>query len=45
MTNDLIYADSCPLCSRPLRPEFRRSRPSAQQAGPALVWFDRYPLR
>ncbi|MFE4310447.1 hypothetical protein ACFRR6_30875 [Streptomyces sp. NPDC056891] len=42
MTNELIYTDTCPLCSRPLRPEFRRTQPSAQQDHPARVWFDRY---
>lgn len=42
MLNEMIYTDPCPLCSRPLRPEFRRSRPSAQQNGPARVWFTGY---
>ncbi|WP_329254454.1 hypothetical protein [Streptomyces canus] len=42
MTNELIYADLCPLCSRPLRPEFRSSQPSGQQNHPARVWFYRY---
>ncbi|MEV4999208.1 hypothetical protein [Streptomyces niveus] len=42
MTNELIHADARPLCSRPLRPEFRSTRPSAQQDHPARVWFYRY---
>ncbi|MEV0037826.1 hypothetical protein [Streptomyces sp. NPDC050804] len=42
MTDELICADLCPLCSRPLRPEFRSTRPSAQQDHPARVWFYRY---
>lgn len=42
MTDEVIYADSCSLCLRPLRPEFGRSRASGQQRGPARVWFKGY---
>ncbi|MFG2394625.1 hypothetical protein ACGFYF_37950 [Streptomyces lavendulae] len=42
MNDEAIYADSCPLCLRPLRPEFGRSRESGQQNGPARVWFAGY---
>ncbi|WP_327372348.1 hypothetical protein [Streptomyces sp. NBC_01217] len=42
MINEPLYGDPCPLCSLPLRPEFRRTRPSGQQDHLALVWFDRY---
>ncbi|MFJ8162475.1 hypothetical protein ACIRBY_16310 [Streptomyces sp. NPDC096136] len=41
MTDEVIYADSCPLCLRPLRPEFGRSRESGLD-GPARVWFKGY---
>ncbi|MFE6270485.1 hypothetical protein OG590_38455 (plasmid) [Streptomyces goshikiensis] len=42
MTNELIYTDPCPLCSRPMRPEFRSTRRSAQQDQPARTDFIRY---
>ncbi|MEU9379399.1 hypothetical protein AB0D94_37375 [Streptomyces sp. NPDC048255] len=42
MTTQVIYADPCPLCSRPLRPQFGRTRESGQHDGPARVWFQRY---
>ncbi|WP_329028148.1 hypothetical protein [Streptomyces sp. NBC_00690] len=42
MNNEPFSADLCPLCSRPLRPEFRSTRPSGQQNRPVRVWFDRY---
>jgi hypothetical protein len=42
MTNELIYTDLCPLCSCPLRPEFRSTRPSSQQDLPARTWFYRH---
>lgn len=42
MTNELIYEDLCPLCSCSLRPEFRSTRPSGQQAHPARTGFHRY---
>ncbi|MGV4989129.1 hypothetical protein ACVB8X_43115 [Streptomyces sp. NRAIS4] len=42
MTTELLYADRCPLCRQPLRPEYRHSQPSAQQDDPARVWFYRY---
>ncbi|MGA4960526.1 hypothetical protein [Streptomyces lavendulocolor] len=42
MLKQLIYADPCPLCSRTLRPEFRSTRPSAQQNHPARIDFHRY---
>ncbi|MFD6294040.1 hypothetical protein ACFWFU_04320 [Streptomyces sp. NPDC060235] len=42
MLNELIYADPCPLCSRPMRPGFRSSGRSAQQDHPARTDFVRY---
>ncbi|MFJ1847109.1 hypothetical protein [Streptomyces sp. NPDC088146] len=42
MLNELIYTDPCPLCSRPMRPEFRSSGRSAQQDHPARTDFHRY---
>jgi hypothetical protein len=42
MLNELIYADPCPLCSRPMRPEFRSVGRSAQQDHPARTDFHRY---
>ncbi|MFD4946703.1 hypothetical protein ACFWNT_30270 [Streptomyces sp. NPDC058409] len=42
MTHEPVHEDLCPLCRRPLRPEYRRTHPSGQQDGPARVWFYRY---
>ncbi|MFE5669228.1 hypothetical protein ACFQ7W_35580 [Streptomyces niveus] len=42
MLNELIYTDLCPLCSRPMRPEFRSIGPSAQRDHPARTDFLRY---
>ncbi|MEU9376501.1 hypothetical protein AB0D94_22385 [Streptomyces sp. NPDC048255] len=42
MINESLYADLCPLCSCPLRPEFRSTRPSGQQDQPARTWLYRY---
>ncbi|WP_458339118.1 hypothetical protein [Streptomyces sp. 372A] len=42
MLNELLYADLCPLCSRPMRPEFRSVGRSAQQDHPARTDFHRY---
>ncbi|MEV8605980.1 hypothetical protein AB0465_39640 [Streptomyces griseoviridis] len=42
MLNELIHADLCPLCSRPMRPEFRSVGHSAQQDHPARTDFHRY---
>lgn len=42
MTNELLHGDICPLCSRPMRPEFRSVGGSAQQDHPARTDFHRY---
>ncbi|MFF8919163.1 hypothetical protein ACF08M_39205 [Streptomyces sp. NPDC015032] len=42
MVRELIYADLCPLCSRPMQPEFRSIGGSAQQDNPARIDFHRY---
>lgn len=42
MLKQLIYADPCPLCSRPMEAEFRSVRRSAQQDHPARTDFIRY---
>ncbi|WP_411575218.1 hypothetical protein [Streptomyces fradiae] len=39
MLKQLIYADPCPLCSRPMGPEFRSVGRSAQQDHPARTDF------
>ncbi|MFE5709565.1 hypothetical protein ACFQ7J_01845 [Streptomyces sp. NPDC056501] len=42
MTNEPLDEDRCQLCPRPLRAEYRRNRPSAQQNKPAHVSFTGY---
>ncbi|MFH9090771.1 hypothetical protein [Streptomyces sp. NPDC017673] len=42
MLNEMIYADPCPLCSRPMQPEFRSVGRSAQQDHPARTDFHPY---
>lgn len=42
MLNELIYADPCPLCSRPMEPKVRSIDGSAQQDHPARTDFVRY---
>ncbi|WP_231905803.1 hypothetical protein [Streptomyces davaonensis] len=42
MINEPLYGDPCPLCSRLLRIEYSRTRPSAQQDHPARVWITGY---
>ncbi|MFH8789219.1 hypothetical protein [Streptomyces roseoverticillatus] len=39
MDHEPVHEDLCPLCLRPLRPEYRRTRPSGQQNHPARVRF------
>ncbi|MDV7222637.1 hypothetical protein [Streptomyces prunicolor] len=42
MKNEPFYGDPCPLCRRPLRIEYGRSRPSAPEDRPARVWIAGY---
>ncbi|WP_424893248.1 hypothetical protein [Streptomyces sp. XH2] len=39
MSYQPIHKDLCPLCRRPLRIEYGRTRPSGQQGHPARVWI------
>lgn len=42
MINEPLSGHPCPLCSRPLRIEYGRTRPSAQLPHPARVWIKGY---
>ncbi|AXU16788.1 hypothetical protein [Streptomyces clavuligerus] len=39
INRELLHQDLCPLCHRPLRIEYGRTRPSAQQDHPARTWI------
>ncbi|MFM9681649.1 hypothetical protein [Streptomyces brasiliscabiei] len=42
MNHEPLYGASCPLCRQPLRIEYGRTRPSAQQNHRARVWIAGY---
>ncbi|MFF7987025.1 hypothetical protein ACFZDK_49465 [Streptomyces sp. NPDC007901] len=42
MNLEPLYGAPCPPCRRPLRIEYGRTRPSAQQDHPARVWVTGY---